>query len=222
MTCPVPGIRPTLFRRLRGCLLTALMTVAGAAAWAAPGAHGPNGEHLDGPAHGATASGRGAPRMEASSETFELVAVLRTGELSMLVNRFETSEPVLDAQVEVASGNLKAVASFHADQGDYAVDDPAFLKALRTPGEHALVVTVLAGNDTDLLDGSLRTTGDATANAADAAEMAGHGHGRAPGNDPGHGVPLKAWIAGAVLAALGLILWLRRGRSSPPSTGAAR
>jgi hypothetical protein len=219
MTCLALGALPTLTRRLREFLLMALMTVAGASTWASPGAHGPNGEHLDGPAQGATASSRGAPRMEAKSEAFELVAVLRADELSMLINRFETSEPVLDAQVEVESGNLKAVAKFHSDLGDYAVDDVAFLKALQTPGEHALVITVLAGNDTDLLDGSLRTTGDAMANAADTA---GHGHGHAQGADPGHGIPFKAWIAGSVLALLGLILWLLRSRSSRQSTGAAR
>ena len=210
---------PTFARRLCKFLLLALMTVASAAIWASPGAHGPNGEHLDGPTPGAMISGGGAPRLEAKSETFELVAVLREDELSMLINRFETNEPVLNAQVEVESGNLKAIAKFHSDLGDYAVDDPAFLKALKVPGDHALVLTILAGTDSDLLDGSLRTTGDTTAKAADTA---GHGHGHVPADDPGHGIPLKAWIAGAMLAALGLILWLLRGRSSRPSTGAAR
>lgn len=209
MTCLTLGTTPILARRLREFLLMALMTMANAAIWAAPGAHGPNGEHLDGPVQGAMAGGHGAPRMETKSEAFELVAVLRADELSMLINRFETGEPVLDAQVEVESGNVKAVAKFHPDLGDYAVDDPAFLKALQVPGDHALVVTVLADNDTDLLDGSLRTTGDAT---ADAADTSGHGHGIPPG----------AWIAGAVLTLLGLIVWLLRSRSSRPSTGAAR
>ncbi len=209
MTCLTLGTTPILARRLREFLLMALMTMASAATWAAPGAHGPNGEHLEGPTPGAMAGGSGAPRMETKSEAFELVAVLRADELSMLINRFETGEPVLDAQVEVESGNAKAVAKFHPDLGDYAVDDPAFLKALQVPGDHALVVTVLAGNDTDLLDGSLRTTGDAT---ADAADTSGHGHGIPPG----------AWIAGAVLTLLGLVLWLLHSRSSRPSTGAAR
>lgn len=44
----------------------------------------------------ATAGGAStAPRMEARSESFELVAHLWGDELSMLINRFETSEPVL-------------------------------------------------------------------------------------------------------------------------------
>jgi hypothetical protein len=124
------------------------------AAFAAPGAHGPNGEHLDGPAQPSSASA--APQLEAKSEDFELVATLGGGELSILIDRFQTNEPVLDAKVEVESGPLKAVARFHADHGDYAVDDPAFMQALGRPGEHALVFTVTAGADNDLLDGTLK------------------------------------------------------------------
>ena len=47
-------------------------------AWASPGAHGPNGEHLDAaPTAGATSS---APRFEAKSESYELVGRLQGGE----------------------------------------------------------------------------------------------------------------------------------------------
>ena len=83
-------------------------------------------------------------RVEANSDLFELVATLAGGELSILIDRFATNEPVLQAQVEVESGALKALAKFHADIGYYAVDDPAMLKKLSTPGEHPLVITVLA------------------------------------------------------------------------------
>jgi hypothetical protein len=95
-------------------------------------------------------------QIEAKSDLFDLVATLTGGELSILIDRFATNEPVLKAQVEVDSGGLKAQAKFHADIGDYAIDDPAMLKKLSTPGEHPLVITVLAGEDSDLLDGVLR------------------------------------------------------------------
>lgn len=72
---------------------------------------------------------------------------LQGGELSILINRFATNEPVLNATVEVETGNLKAPAKFHADMGDYAIDDANMLKALAAPGDHPMVVTVLAGND---------------------------------------------------------------------------
>lgn len=127
------------------------------AAWAGPGAHGPNGEHLDGAANTASKAGT-SPRMEARTEQFELVATLSGSELSMLIDRYATNEPVLEAQVEVESGGLKAKAPFHDDIGDYAVDDEKMLRLLASPGEHPLVITVIHGNESDLMEGTLVVT----------------------------------------------------------------
>lgn len=134
-------------------LPAALVLLASSAAWSGPGAHGPGGEHLDTP--GANASAATQPRLEAKSESFELVARLLDGELSILVDRFETNEPVLGARLEVESRGLKSAAKFHADHGDYAVDDAAMLKALSSPGEHPIVFTLIAANESDLLEGTL-------------------------------------------------------------------
>lgn len=195
-------------------VLVSLFILSGTAALAAPGAHGPNGEHLDGPAQTA-AAGSSAPRFEAKSETFELVATLRSDEFSMLINRFETSEPVLDAKVEVEAGGLKAPAKFHADMGDYAIDDAAFLKALKAPGEHAMVITILAGADSDLLDGTLKTSGPQ-------ADAHGHAHDDAGGHD--RGLPLTAWLAIALAALAALAWFLSRKADRQPAdvTGGAR
>lgn len=154
--------------KLSACRMLASLAIAATLsppALAAPGAHGPNGEHLDGPA--VNAAGPAQPRLEAKSEQFELVATLSNGELSILIDRFESNEPVLDAKLEVESGGLKAQARFHADHGDYAVDDAALLKLLATPGEHALVFTLVAGQESDLLDGTLKVAGSATASGND-------------------------------------------------------
>ena len=126
-----------------------------ASRWPAPGAHGPNGEHLDEKTQ--STAGAALPRVEAKSELFELVAQLKRGELSILVDRYETNEPVLNAKLDVESGTLKATAAFRAEAGDYVVTDAALLTALATPGEHALVFTLVAGIDADLLDGTLVT-----------------------------------------------------------------
>jgi len=125
-------------------------------ATASPGAHGPNGEHLDAAQTSQSGSKQTSPRIEAKSELFELVGNLGGGELSIFIDRFATNEPVLQAQVEVESGGVKAQAKYHDDMGDYAVDDPAMLKKLSEPGEHPLVITVLAGKDSDLLDALLK------------------------------------------------------------------
>lgn len=166
---------------------------------AAPGAHGPDGEHLDEKSPAAMSSQR--PRMEAQSELFELVATLHDSELSILIDRYETNEPVLNAKLEIESGGVKAKAKFHADHGDYAIDDPAFLKKLQTPGEHALVFTIVAGQDSDLLDGTL-TTGGANAGQD-------HGH-----DDHGHALEYAAW-AGLALLGLAIAGFLIRRRRTP-------
>jgi hypothetical protein len=177
---------------LRHTAFAAWLCVA-ASAWAGPGAHGPNGEHLDGPASHSHSVTSTAPRMEAKSEDFELLATLTEDELSILIDRFATNEPVLNAQVEVETGQLKAVAKFHADHGDYAVADAEFLKALAAPGEHALVITVNTGKESDLLDGVLKVD----AAAADA---------------PVHAVPRWVWAGAAALVLLAAGVLVRRSR----------
>lgn len=139
---------------------------------AAPGAHGPNGEHLDTNAT-AQVEGQQIPSFEAKSEVFEIVGRLSTGELSLLIDRYQTNEPVLDASVEVESGAVKGVAKFHPDLGDYAIDDEVFLKALAAPGAHPMVVTVVAGQESDLLDGVLQV---GIQNATHDEHDQGHGH----------------------------------------------
>lgn len=138
-------------------------------ALASPGAHGPNGEHLDGPA--ASSSTGSAPRVETFSELFELVGHLSGGELSILVDRYDTNEPVLNGKLEVQYKGMKAQAKFHADIGDYAIDDEKLLKALAVPGKHALLFTIVAGDESDLLEGTLDVS--APAHSAHAEHGAG-------------------------------------------------
>lgn len=186
--------------------LLAFLVLAGMPAFAAPGAHGPNGEHLDAPASAGTRSGA-VPGFEASSEAFELVGRLQGEKLSILINRFVTNEPVLNATVEVETGNLKATAKFQTDVGDYTIDDASMLKALAAPGDHPVVVTVLAGNESDLLDGTL-TMASATPDD--------HGHSHDDGH--GHGISRALWAA-LVLVVMGAVGWLF-GRK-PKAAGAS-
>jgi len=216
------SLRATGAAALAACAVAAGMAVS--PAWASPGAHGPNGEHLDGPGGAAQAAGP-IPRMEARSEDFELVARLAGGEFTMMINRFATGEPVLGAKIEVESGPRKLAVPFHDDIGDYATDDEALLTLLATPGPHPVVVTIVAGADSDLLEGTLTVT----AEAAKAFVGGGHAHEHAGAHDDEHAdgwrehgwrhwarKPLT-WIlalAGLVAAGWGLAR-LRRGRGTP-------
>ena len=186
----------TIFIRIGLCCraLAGLAILVCMPAFGVPGAHGPGGEHLDAAAANAAAAGS-QPRIEARSELFELVGYLRAEELSVMINRFETNEPVLNASVEVSMGASKAGAKFHADHGDYAVEDAAFLKALSAPGDHALIFTVVAGGDSDLLEGTLKVT---------AAQVEAHGH--------SHALEYAA-IAAALVALLAVVAFLWRARA---------
>lgn len=151
-------------------LIFAIMLVM-PTALASPGAHGPDGEHLDGPA---TAAGTGAtvPQVETFTDSFELQGRLSGGELSIMIDRYETNEPVLNGELDVQYKDLKAKATFHADLGDYAIDDPRLLAAISRPGAHSLLFTLVAGEESDLLEGTLTVA--ATADGHDHQ----HGDGR--------------------------------------------
>ncbi|WP_396270648.1 hypothetical protein [Ideonella sp.] len=211
-------------RQVAAVVTASVAMVAASLAWAGPGAHGPNGEHLDAPSS-TPLSHEATPRMEAKSEDFELVARLSGGEFTMMINRFATGEPVLGAKIEVESGPRKVVLPFHEDIGSYATNDASLLKLLAMPGTHPVVITIVAGSESDLLDGTLNVT----AQAAQAFEAGGHDDGHAEMHGHGHGwrewghKPIT-WILGiATLAAAawGGAQWRRRrGLSSAYKSGA--
>lgn len=171
-------------------------------ALASPGAHGPNGEHLDGPA--AVSASSGLPRIEAHSEQFEIVGRLDATALVLYVSRYETNEAVLGAQLDVELGNLKARTAFEAEPGSYRLSDKKLVDALHQAGNHALVFTVTAGADSDLLDGTLAV-----------AAHDEHAHAEGPGNGLRRGAAIAV---GPGLLVLGAVL-LRRRRNA---FGAAR
>lgn len=214
-----PHWRPSLASLVLAASLSSLNAMAG------PGAHGPNGEHLDSPGTSAAADINSSPRLEAHSDLFELVATLHADQLSLLIHRFQTNEPVLRAEVELETGGVKAQARFHAEQADFVVNDAAFLKALSSPGPHALVITVRAGSDADLLDGTMAVGPQALAVHAHAAGAQAHPQAQAdgPAHEADHGQALgvsrSGWagLATLLLGAAAALVWWRRRR--PPVSG---
>ncbi len=79
-----------------------------------------------------------------------------------------------------------------------------------------MVITVLAGADSDLLDGVLRVT-DAVSDSGK-----GHAHGAAEDREHEHDSPWQGWALGAAVLLLGLagLAWrLRQARSFGNSNG---
>lgn len=182
-------------RQLAALVWIGLLLAMPTALHAGPGAHGPNGEHLDGvPA--APTEGETEPHMETHTEDFELVAKLDGGELLVLIDRFATNEPLLDADVQVESQGITAKGTFHQDHGDYAFTDKKLLAALARPGQHALVFTVVKGDDNDLLEGVLVVAGDGLAEADD-----DHGHAHGSQHDD-HEHHSRQWLTVAALLLL--------------------
>lgn len=126
------------------------------------------------------------------SEAFEAVGRLQDEGLSWFVDRADSNAPVLGAAIEVEAGGRTASAVFRAERGDYLIADADWLKPLRQPGEHALAMTVVAGEESDLIAGELRVEGAAKAAAATAW-------------------PAAAWAVPLALVAA-LFAWWRRRR----------
>lgn len=140
-----------------------------------------------------TSSGPLAPRIEAQSESFELVAVLEDGKFTLYLDRFATNEPVSNARIEIESGAFKAVAQPGADSV-YTAPGEVFAK----PGQYPLVFTIQAADGSDLLNGTLTIPQPAGQSA--------HSH---------DWTEWLVWIASGVVVVFGAAwLLLRRRRTS--------
>ena len=136
-----------------------------------------------------------APRAEAQTELFELVATPGNGQLTIFIDRFASNAPVTGAKVEVESGSWKAVAAA-ADNGSYRVNAPQFAK----PGRYPLLFTVEAGADADLIETTLVVAEAAKPEAA--VRTLGSGS-------------MWWWVGGGLVALAGISLLLKRRRSGP-------
>ncbi len=148
----------------------------------------------------AAASGPASPRFAAVSDLFELVGVLDGHHLRLYLDHAGSNAPVDNARLQLELGG-KAVALKAVDAGEFEAELAAELAA----GVHPVTATVTAGAESDLLAGEL----DIHAAAAPAA--AAHSH----------AWPAWAPWAGAGLAALLAVAWLRGWRRNRTSNEVA-
>ncbi|GGD05007.1 efflux RND transporter periplasmic adaptor subunit [Aureimonas glaciei] len=94
-------------------------------------------------------SAQTAPRAEAQSALFELVAVARGPSLEIHLDRFDTNEPVVGATIEIETPAGPAIA---VAAGDIYRLDAAWAEQ---PGAHDLIATITSGTDIDFLTATL-------------------------------------------------------------------
>ena len=87
-----------------------LGTALAAVAWPAL-AHGDEDHSEPNPVVAAVPMAAQGPRAEAQTDAFELVATLAQDRLVLHIDRFDTNEPVVGAQVEVDTGSVQAKAT---------------------------------------------------------------------------------------------------------------
>lgn len=128
---------------LHGAILAVLLTVVSPAVVAHEG-H----DHGETPSPELSTTGL-APRAEAQSELFELLVEQSGPQMTLYLDRYADNAPVRGARIELESGKFKGVATPQADH--YVLKAAPLAQA----GSHALVFTITAGEDSDLLESTL-------------------------------------------------------------------
>jgi hypothetical protein len=158
-----------------------------------------------------------APRADASSTDFELVAISRGEHLRIYLDRFRGNEPVDRAEIEIdgPDGVLKAKPD---GEGVYVVAAPW----LAVPGRYDLAFTIQAGGAVDVLTATL-TIPQPDAPAASTPTLASLIIGSAWAQDIKQRIErrdLSLWIVGG-LAFLGGLLAAKVGRRRNAQAAAA-
>lgn len=93
-----------------------------------------------------------APRAIATSEDFELVAILNKSQLIIYLDEFANNTPILNASIEVEGAGLKQVAK-ETSPGVYEITLPK-----NFPNKYPLTFTVETEETVDLLNAVLDST----------------------------------------------------------------
>ncbi|WP_143452305.1 hypothetical protein [Lacimicrobium alkaliphilum] len=179
-----------LSQLLRGAVCATGITFS-ALAFSAPGAHGPNGEHLDVDTQVQQTEN---PKFESFTESFELLGEVFSDKVRLYLHDFSTNKPVANASIELESDTLSVQAGFSDDHQYYVIRDEAFVSKLNQPGEHEIVVTILTEEHGDLLASTLLTP--------EAASAPQHGH----EEEHHHAFPWTTVAIALVFFAAGLAL----------------
>jgi len=168
--------------------------------------------------HGAPAalvSAAGTPRLALHSDAYELVGILRTGRLTLFLDRYASNEPVIDARVAVTIAGGAEVVATPTPDGTYVLASDQLAGA--DPLELVIAITHPRGDD--LLIGTLERPAASTANLAPAGPATTETRADSI-SIAGKQVPVLHLATGGALA-LGLLLGvgLRGARPVIPAIG---
>ena len=133
-------------------LAVAIFIVLSQSIYASPGAHGPNGEHLDTSYNAAVSTN---PKFESFTETFEILGELFEDQLVVYLHDFKSNVPVEGATIELESGPISASAEYSELLKAYVLTNQKMIQLLNTEGEHDLVLTIMTEDSDDLLSATL-------------------------------------------------------------------
>ncbi len=142
------------FPRLLTGVVAAIAFIHSGVVFSAPGAHGPNGEHLDIDSRVQRSEN---PKFENFTEAFEVLGEVLPDKVHLYLHDFPTNRPVADATVELETGELSTEALYDETLKYYLIQDQAFVSKLNQPGEHEIVITIFTEDSGDLLAASLLT-----------------------------------------------------------------
>jgi len=151
------------WQRVTAFILCVVLTsvVLSSMVYASPGAHGPNGEHLD-TSNSVLASAN--PKFESFTETFELLGELFESQLVIYLHDFKTNVPIEGASIELESGQLSANTEYSDTLKAYLLTDQKMLELLNADGSHEIVLTIMTQGSGDLLVANLDITKAHTTN----------------------------------------------------------
>lgn len=146
---------PGAFRRLGAVLVgIALLSSSAAPVFAHEG-------HDHGPAQ-AVPTAPANPRVSLTSETYEVVGVVRGERLTLYLDRFGTNEPVADARIGVTLGSETEIGAQPGPDGTFLLSSPQ----LAGHGPLEIVVSVTGPAGDDLLIGTLNRPEASTSKAS--------------------------------------------------------
>ena len=168
----------------------------------------------EGDDHGAPASAAGpvSPRAVATSENYQLVAIVEGETLVIYLDRATDNAPVTEARIEITLDG-KPYTAERQRNGTYEISAPM----LKTPGAYEVLASITEGGKSDLLVGSVTVPKSGGQNPAahsifDHIPLWGSGLGRTQGSQPAGWPGIIG--AGLVLSLAALLFWRRTKRGA--------